>query len=322
MSEIRPDNIPDRLPMIPYDSHPMYSAPSGEIRPVDRLFALVRVVQMATYVVVVRFWQLMRVSGRALASESKISRKLERDGLFVHRLPKIDRATILEVTQPYFGQLAVRRDSIPRGSRSYGDNQLDLRPEDANELFGILEDKLSACGILPAIRRHLGCRAKLRTVTAQINDEWDTYWRAHFQERGLDPPPTAFFHVDNTYGVMKVIFYVSTVFADNGPFSYVLGTHSIRVGRLESLVLRATDIWLDTFPQERHLFIALPRFMRRKAKFGDDILVNNEWGRWLLKREAMVTSSEGDILAFDVKGIHRGGMVIKGERRILQIMIR
>lgn len=229
---------------------------------------------------------------------------------------------MLEVAEPYFRRLAERRNCIARGTRTYSDNQLNLRRADAFELFGVLNDVLARGGVLPAIRRHLGCRAELRSVTVQINDEWDTYWRSHFQERGLEPPKTAFFHMDNTYDVAKVIFYASVVGKDSGPFSYVPGTNRIRVGWFESLILRATDIWLDNYPNERPLFLALPNFLRRKAKFGDDIAEESEWARWLLERERIVTSSDGDILAFDVQGVHRGGMVANGERRILQIMIR
>ena len=156
----------------------------------------------------------------------------------------------------------------------------------------------------------------------QINSEWDSYWRKHFDELGLEVPETAFLHVDNTYGVVKVIIYVSEVTETSGPFSFVPGTNRIKFGWIEGLTLRATDIWLDLWPQYRDLLLTLPRSLRKRAKFGDDIPSDSRWGRWLLDNERVYTSEEGDLLLFDVMGIHRGGMVERGERRILQIIIR
>ncbi len=99
------------------------------------------------------------------------------------------------------------------------------------------------------------------------------------------------------------------------------GTHRIVVGWFEALALRAVDIWIDVYPQERHLFAALPRTLRRKAKFGDDLVPEDARGKWLLDRERVVRSKEGDVFVFDVKGVHRGGLVRNGERRIIQVMM-
>jgi hypothetical protein len=316
------DNVPARLPSVSYDGNPLYSGFSTPIRLRDRLFAFLRVAEMATYVLGNALWQRLQKVGRLRPDESESSRQFARDGIVVNRLSPQARNSVLDAARPFFERLNLGRSRSPRGTRSYGDNQLDLRRSDAAELFGTLEKVLSDTGTLPAVRRYLDCCAQIRKVTLQINDEWDTYWRKHFEERGLEIPSTAFFHVDNTYGVIKVIFYASAVGVENGPFSYVIGTNRIRFGKLESVLLRATDIWLDMYPSERRLFFALPPSLRKKAKFGDDIPKDSEWGRWLLSREKVVTSLDGDIFTFDVQGIHRGGMVARGERRIIQIMIR
>lgn len=176
-------------------------------------------------------------------------------------------------------------------------------------------------GILSSVRNYLGSRAEVRGVAIQINDEHDRFWRAHFDDHGLPIPSTVFFHIDNTYGVVKAIFYLSEVGDENGPFSYVPGTHRADVGWFEALILRAVDIWIDVYPQERHLFEALPRPLRRKAKFGDDLRPGDPRGQWLLDHERVMTSKDGDVFVFDVKGVHRGGMVRKGERRIIQVMM-
>ena len=317
MQKDRAQAMPGRLPTVPYEGHPLYGTRKSGLG--ERLFALVRVFEFTFYVIGVRFWQLLQ---RRSERRGSVSRELENDGLLPLRLTALARDELKRTSDKYFAQLERTRDHVGRGKRTYGDNQLDLRSAEAPELYRVFHSILEQTGVLEGIRRHLGCRAEICSITIQINDEWDTFWREHFQDRHMAIPKTAFFHVDNTYGVVKAIAYISHVGRENGPFSYVPGTHRIKVGWLESLILRATDIWLDVHPAERYLFAGLPKCLRKKAKFGDDISDDSDWGRWLLDHERTMTSAEGDLFIFDVGGIHRGGMVSKGERRIMQVMIR
>ena len=50
MSETTPGVVPERMPDISYEEHPIYAAPRGDIRLKQRPFALARVVQTASYV--------------------------------------------------------------------------------------------------------------------------------------------------------------------------------------------------------------------------------------------------------------------------------
>jgi len=286
-----------------------------------RLLALARVAQMSCYVMAVRTRQaLQRVDWQRRGSDPSLE-ALERDGIFAYRLSEPVKQRLANQAQPWFGRLAALRASVPRGARQYYHTQLATTWDDSPDLYAAVEDALGEAGILSSVRDYLGCRAELRSVSLQINDEQDRFWRAHFEDRGVPVPPTVFFHIDNTFGVVKAIFYLSDVDETNGPFSYVPGTHRIAVGWFEALILRAVDIWIDVYPRERHLFSALPRLLRRKAKFGDDLDPADSRGKWLLDRERVMTSKEGDVFVFDVKGVHRGGMVRNGERRIIQVMM-
>jgi hypothetical protein len=276
---------------------------------------------MAIYVLGVLVCQSLRRVGWARTNGGPCLDRLNCDGVFPHRLSAAGKERLVDAAQPYFSRLDASRSNIERGKRGYCDNQFDTTRNEAPELFDAVEFVLAEAGILSSVRDYLACRAEIRRVTVQINDEWDRFWRAPFEDRGIPIPPTAFFHVDNTYGVVKIIFYVSKIDETNGPFSYVPGTHRLKVAFFDSLVLRATDIWLDVHPNERHLFLALPRFLRKKAKFGDDIRSGSDWGGWLVNHERVMTSEDGDTFVFDVKGIHRGGMVQCGERRIIQVMV-
>ncbi len=314
--------LPERMPVISYEDHPLYaSASGGGNRSSDRLRALARVLQMIGYVTWVRAGQLMQRVGWHSKGDGPGLRQLEQDGVFIYRLHAAAKRAVEAAAQPLFDHLEASRSAIGDGERGYCDNQLDTTRKQAPELYNTVEHLLSETGILNSVRDYLGCRAVPRKITLQINDDRDRFWREHFAKRGLPIPAAAFFHVDNTFGVVKVMFYMSEVFEENGPFSYVPGSHRIKVGRLESVVLRATDIWLDCYPEERHLFPALPKCLQRKAKFGDDLRSGDKWGKWLVNHERVITSDVGDLIVFDVNGVHRGGMVECGERRVIQVMI-
>ena len=320
MAETTPGAMPVTIPGASEDQATGGDRPNP-IGMTHRLFALMRVAQMACYVLAVLAWHSWRRVTWAATQSGPCLEALEGDGVFAHRLSATGKQALVAAAQPWFARLEISRTAVARDLRAYCHNQLDTTRCDAPELYDTVERLLGEAGMLSSIRDYLGCRAELRSVTLQINDQWDRFWRAHFEDRGLSIPPTAFFHIDNTYGVVKAIFYLSAVDETNGPFGYVPGTHRMKIGRFEALMLRAVDIWIDVYPQERHLFAALPRSLRRKAKFGDDIQPGDAQGRWLVAHERVMTSQDGDVFVFDVKGIHRGGMVQRGERRVIQVMV-
>ena len=103
---------------------------------------------------------------------------------------------------------------------------------------------------------------------------------------------------------------------ENGPFCYCLGSNHVRIGWLEGAARRANDrIDLSSCtPERRRLFHALPKRLRRKAKFGNDLsrTIPRSRGSWRARRR--FTSADGDLILFDDRGIHRGGLVEAGER--------
>lgn len=312
----------ERLPDIDYAQHPVFGRGRTRPTPWALLVGYARYLRILAYVIL---QALLERLGRRTWVESGATPHLDallRDGIVPLRMRPDERAEVERAAQPYLDRLEAHRRGIERGRRHYGDGQIDTTRASAPELHATVERLLTETGILASVRAYVGSRAEVRKVTVQMNDEWDDYWRAPFEARRIPLPETAFFHVDNTYGVVKVILYLSEVTPTSGPFSYVPGTHRISLGAVEGLLLRVTDIWLDDWPEHAALLLSLPRRLRRRAKFGDDIPADAPWGRWLLDHEKFVTSSDGDMLLFDVMGIHRGGMIRKGERRILQIMMR
>ena len=61
--------------------------------------------------------------------------------------------------------------------------------------------------------------------------------------------------------------------------------------------------------------------MQMRLPAGSEPPTLDAQGKWLLDYERVMTSKDGDVFVFDVKGVHRGGMVSAGERRIIQVMM-
>lgn len=302
--------------------HPLYRIEGRKPGAIERVVGYVRYAMIVAYVLAAWVSYRWHRLGRIAAGPAPYVDELREKGIVQRSFSPEARSAIARAARPWFDELEARRAAIPAGERGYSDGQRDTTRDEAPELYSAIEKALETEGVLGTVRGYLGSGAKVRKVTAQMNDEWEGYWRDHFLKRGLAIPDTAFFHVDNTYGVVKVMMYLSEVDESSGPFSYVPGTNRIEMTFFEGLLLRATDIWIDVWPQNRRLLPTLPKSFRRKAKFGDDIPSGSDLARWLLEQEQVYTSAAGDLLLFDVMGIHRGGMIRRGERRILQIMIQ
>ena len=67
--------------------------------------------------------------------------------------------------------------------------------------------------------------------------------------------------------------------------------------------------------------MALPRFLRKKADFGGDVSDDSPDTLPLREGHFSATSNYGNCVLFDGNGMHRGGMVNKGERRCVFILL-
>ncbi len=113
----------------------------------------------------------------------------------------------------------------------------------------------------------------------------------------------------------KVLIYLNDVGLDEGPFRYIDGSHR-GVGDFE-LAVRKTNDKLRIKPP---LFMALPEEFQLLADFGDHIDPDSDEAKAFLAREiAAYDDQKSDLVLFDYHGVHRGGFVRKGARRILQV---
>jgi hypothetical protein len=158
---------------------------------------------------------------------------------------------------------------------------------------------------------------KLFGIACQVNTEATTLRKYKaIDAEGLPLKKTQYLHIDSSgWPHHKVLLYLNDVGLDEGPFRYIVGSH--RMLDDFELAVRKTNDKLRIPPK---LFMALPEAFRQLADFGDNIDPDAPESIALLARErALYDEAASDLVLFDYHGVHRGGFVRKGSRRILQI---
>ena len=258
---------------------------------------------------------------RANAAPNEAFATLERDGVCVLRIPDEQFDELNMLARPHFARLEERRARTAAGERDFDESRsnVDAR-EHGDDLFRAIEGILEKSGIMAAASRYLGRDARLIDVNPQINDASDSFWRNIFPDMtGMKLPDCAYFHRDASGGDLKAIFYMSDVGPDNGPFSYVVGSNKLNMSKFDDLIAEANDHngLSGTKLEARARFAALPRKLRQKGSFGNDLPDNSRMAGEIRNGTWQITSNKGSIVLFDTKGIHRGGMVIDGERYVI-----
>jgi len=261
---------------------------------------------------------------RGGASASAASRRLAETGCLVLAAPA-DRFRELDAAaQPEFAALAAGRGEGIGGGRAFDESRAEASRLTAARLFDCIERTFEETGVMEAASAYLGWPARLIDVNPQINDESDSFWREIFpdlEQEGL--PAAAYCHRDASGGDLKAMIYFSDVGERNGPFNYAIGSHRLRISRLDNLICEANDHngLSGTGPSARALFAALPRRLRQKGAFGNDLVDGAPLSAEIVASLWPIEGPTGSIVLFDTKGIHRGGMVIEGERRVITCVI-
>jgi len=298
-------------------------------RPKDKSRRLAELVRhVPTYLRLIPSQRLRRlVRGSSLQPKSTAGRSvfntLERDGIVGIGLTPDQLGSVRELLAPHYRTLEARLERTSPEERHFDETRLWLDRDIYPEIYRFFNELAAQLGVIEGASAYLNRPVAIAHIVPQINDPSDKFWANHFSDVGVADSPCDYCHVDATYNLLKFIIYVSDVGPDNGPFTYVRGSHRASRGFWDGLIRRANDYaglsW--TKRPNRQLFNALPKFLQRKAAFGVDLLAGNKYTRDILEKEWRVTSSEGDAVLFDPFGIHRGGMVRSGRRLVVTMML-
>lgn len=248
---------------------------------------------------------------------------MDRQGCLVVTMPRDQRVRLEAIAAEPFAALAARRGQS-NGKRQFEESRGQASRLEQGPLFDQIEAILQESGVMAAADAYLGRPARLVDVNPQINDVTDSFWRDIFPDAGVSElPATAYCHRDASGGDLKAIFYLSDVGDRNGPFSYALGSNRIRISRLDDLICEANDSngLGGTDPVARRRFAALPKKLRQKGAFGNDLTPASRLSGDIEASLWSIQAPGGSIVLFDTKGIHRGGMVVEGERRVITCVI-
>jgi hypothetical protein len=259
----------------------------------------------------------------AVPSNPALLNKIKSDGIVCLTLTPDEIEQIRSATGAGFARLDERRANIPPEKRKFDDNVYWCTRAADPGAFAAVEGIFKRYGIIEAASAYLGRPAGVKHVNAQINDQDLAFWKRVFPDTQLADPWGSYLHIDATYGMLKCAIYIHEIGADGGPFCYIRGSQNATIGWFEGMVRCTNDFsgFSGRRPDARKKFMALPAFLRRKADFGGDLSDNSPDVARLREGHFAATSNYGNCILFDGNGMHRGGMVNKGERRCLFILL-
>lgn len=240
-----------------------------------------------------------------------------RTGFAYDRLTSEEKAQVESLLVGPIDELRAARTAA--GKRTFEGNTRFFNTRDHKALFDTLNAHLEKHGMLAAASQYIGRPSRLVHLLVQINDPQDKFYYGTFKDINLPDSKTNYMHVDTSYDMVKCVIYLNEVNQENGPFSYVLGSHKIKPVGFEGIVRRAVDrSGLSGFsPASRKIFYALPKLLRRKCTFGADMIDGTPEQTAVLQSEYYFKSEDGDLGLFANNGLHRGGLTKSGERRVL-----
>ena len=312
-----------QLPRIDYAAHPAYGGmlePSAALgrRALEVLEPLVEEARAIEREKQERF-------GYRHGSAEAIGERLVREGVAPVQLSPGTLGPIEQAAAPVLGAISRRLDETrAAGERiQYKTAHEAVGATTHPELWTAVEQAMRESGALEITAAYFGApAAKVRSAGLLLNQA-DQDWAVRlYRDLDVEAPPTAGFHIDsNGKCFVKVVLYLSDVGPDQGPFGMVPGSHRWAEGSEERIYRRAfdkSDLVIRS-AKKRRMFLSLPPEMQVKAEFGGDMLPDAPEAQALLDQEFVATGPKGQLNLFDPEGVHRGGNVRSGERRVALI---
>lgn len=271
-------------------------------------------------------WSTLRLNSLPMSSEANGSlyERLQLDGVAVTTIPRARFNELSKTSAHYFIRLHERRLAHGTADRAFDESRSSVARGDGTSLFETIELILEESGLMSAANRYKGRTCKLVDVNPQINDRTDGFWRNIFSDMRLNKlPDTAYCHRDASGGDLKAIIYMTDVGPENGPFSFVIGSHRLKMSPTDNLICEVNDtcVLSGTGANARKLFSALPVALQQKGTYGNDLDDESIAAQALTAGLWAIEAPRGSIVLFDTKGTHRGGMVVDGERRVITCVI-
>ena len=270
-------------------------------------------------------------SPRESSASKQVAADLETHGVSAVKLESSRQRELAEAVRPYGELVRAKRSAHPE---VYCTVALPLIGRHWRVIHALFDE----IGFFDGAAKHRGYPMEISLCVLVLSHPRETWWREPYGDIGLPTPRTVQMHADDAEEMLKVILYLDNVDLDQGPFSYIKGSHRWYRSRAYWTFLKCTEsafshklgrgLKENSFyyrtqfrrPEQRRDLLALPAVLQGATHFGDDVLDSTELSERLLTAETRFTSDTASCMIFDGgRGIHRGGMVTHGERWALQI---
>ena len=242
----------------------------------------------------------------------------------VNQILKLSKETITEFRSK------VKAGKVKRDDLSVNSGEL------VKKIGWILDKEFKKTGVFDAVSEFFGIRYDHTGLSLELSTEKSTWWKNKISN--LETPKTMYAHLDESYFAPKSIVYLSEVEEFSGPTSCYPGVYKqFNNNPLKDIVGRVignvagVDKLKNYYNSEYHQafssmrfrehFMSLPTKIRFNSHFGWDVLPNSKLENYLVGKEKVLLGAAGDFIIFDgAQLLHRGGLINKGERIVLQVI--
>jgi len=242
-------------------------------------------------------------------------RELQEAGVSALRIDPKLKAEMLAQLGPDLDDLEQRLAGLDKPK--FRDMNLPLEKPRHQGVYDLVQAAYEDLAILDIARAYMRRPMRIKKLFVQLNNARETSVRyGAIDEAGLPSLKTDYWHIDSDiWPSIKVIIYLNEVELDQGPFRYVAGSHR-DLPSFETVVRKTND----TLRLPAVQFVALPDELRMHALFGPYLTGDEPQVPGLLERERVVCGGGADLVLFDNNGVHRGGFVRSGSRKIIQCL--
>lgn len=267
---------------------------------------------------------------------SQMAKDFDQKGFVVKKIDEGKLSEYWKMIEPWRKQLESIRDS----QRPQGMASCNISLPQEGPAWKHISSLIYETGIPEAVTEYSNYPLDLDYCALQLSHPYENWWKGCYEDVGLPTSETAYLHYDQDFMVIKALIYLQPVTKENSPFSIIPGSHDMIISESRNAFLMRLDVvsqvlyddpalcfpyYRKQFKNEtyRREFGKIPSVLRGTSAMGDDILNGSKQSEFILKNELKVTSEIGNCIAFTGgRTFHRGGMIEKGERWVLQYGFR
>lgn len=189
----------------------------------------------------------------------------------------------------------------------------------------IINEIVNNLNLYPIMNKYYNVEFRLTSARLHRSTDEDEHPIQTLNDLIKDNPPRhKNLHIDPKLNI-KCIIYLKDVNINDGPFSYIKGSHLFaKTPMVEKNFAKAINVFnINNTPEKRLEFLSLPKDLQKSSNIGNYILNESKNGKYIKENLTPILSSSGNLIFFEPDGMHLGGNCYdKGERIAIQVVFR